>query len=48
MMWQPYIILDPHLIEDGDRLINTLYKVYEDMLPLQQFMYDVSLRVADD
>jgi len=43
-----YKILDPHLIEDGDRLINTLYKVYEDMLPLQQFMYDVSLRVAND
>ncbi len=43
-----YKILDPHLIEDGDKLINTLYKIYEDMLPLQQFMYEVSLRVEHD
>lgn len=40
-----YKILNPHLIEDGEKLIDTLYKIYEDMLPLQQFMYEVSLRV---
>jgi uncharacterized protein (TIGR02453 family) len=40
-----YKILDPHIIEDGEKLIDTLYEIYEDMLPLQQFMYDVSLRV---
>jgi uncharacterized protein (TIGR02453 family) len=40
-----YKVLDPHLIEDGEKLIDTLYEIYEDMLPLQQFMYDVSLRV---
>ncbi len=38
-------VLDPHIIENGENLINTLYKIYEDMLPLQQFMYEVSLRV---
>ncbi|MBA1433181.1 MAG: DUF2461 domain-containing protein [Epsilonproteobacteria bacterium] len=43
-----YKLLDPHLIEDGEKLIDTLYKIYEDMLPLQQFMYEVSLRVAND
>ncbi|MEA1891168.1 MAG: DUF2461 domain-containing protein [Campylobacterota bacterium] len=42
-----YKILDPHLIEDGEKLIDTLYKIYEDMLPLQQFMYDVSLRIEN-
>lgn len=41
-------VLDPHLIEDGEKLINTLYEIYEDMLPLQQFMYEVSLRVKDN
>ena len=41
-------ILDPHLIEDGQKLIETLYGIYEDMLPLQQFMYEVSLRVKDE
>jgi len=40
--------LDPKLIEDGEKLIDTLYKIYEDMLPLQQFMYEVSLRVVDE
>jgi len=40
-------VLDPHLIEDGEKLIETLYKVYEDMHPLQQFMYEVSLRIKD-
>jgi uncharacterized protein (TIGR02453 family) len=41
-------MLDPHLIEDGEKLIDTLYKIYEDMLPLQQFMYEVSMRVKDE
>ena len=39
-----YTVLDPHLIEDGEKLIEKLYEVYEDMLPLQQFMYNVSLK----
>ncbi len=43
-----YKVLDSHLIEDGDKLINTLYQIYEDMLPLQRFMYEVSLRVSHD
>ena len=43
-----YKVLDPHLIEDGEKLIDTLYEIYEDMLPLQQFMYDVSLRVKNE
>ena len=43
-----YKLLDPHLIEDGEKLIDTLYEIYEDMLPLQQFMYDVSLRVKSE
>jgi len=43
-----YKLLDPHLIEDGALLIDTLYEIYEDMLPLQQFMYEVSLRVKVD
>ncbi|NPA59312.1 MAG: DUF2461 domain-containing protein [Epsilonproteobacteria bacterium] len=42
-----YKILDPHLIEDGEKLISTLYKIYEEMLPLQQLMYEVSLRVKN-
>ncbi|WP_297440810.1 DUF2461 domain-containing protein [Sulfurimonas sp.] len=41
-------MLDPHLIEDGEKLIDTLYKIYEDMLPLQRFMYEVSLRIKDE
>ena len=43
-----YKILDPHIIEDGEKFIDTLYTIYEDMLPLQQFMYDVSLRVKSE
>ncbi len=43
-----YKILNPKLIEDGTRLIDTLYKIYEEMLPLQQFMYEVSLRVKEE
>jgi len=41
-------LLDSHFIENGEKLIDTLYEIYEDMLPLQQFMYEVSLRVAND
>jgi len=40
-----YKILKPNLIVNGEKLIDRLYKIYEDMLPLQQFMYEVSLRV---
>ncbi len=43
-----YKILEPEIIEDGDKLIDTLYKIYEDMLPLQQIMYEVSLRAKGD
>ncbi|MCW8894992.1 MAG: DUF2461 domain-containing protein [Sulfurimonas sp.] len=43
-----YKILDPKLIEDGEKLIDTLYKIYEDMLPLQQIVYDISLRVKEE
>ena len=39
--------LDPKLITNGEKLIDTLYEIYEDMLPLQQFMYEVSLRVDE-
>jgi len=41
-----YTVVDPHLIEDGEKFIEKLYEVYEDMLSLQQFMYDVSLKVV--
>ena len=41
-------VLDPHLIENGDKLVDTLYKIYEDMLPLQKYMYEVSLRVKEE
>ncbi|QSZ41977.1 TIGR02453 family protein [Sulfurimonas aquatica] len=40
--------LDPNLITNGDKLIDTLYKIYEDMLPLQEIMYEVSLRIKED
>lgn len=43
-----YKVLEPKLIEDGEKFIDTLYKIYEEMLPLQQFMYEVSLRVRDE
>ncbi|MEA1956042.1 MAG: DUF2461 domain-containing protein [Campylobacterota bacterium] len=43
-----YKILEPKLIENGECFIDTLYKIYEEMLPLQQFMYEVSLRVRDE
>ncbi|MEN8303261.1 MAG: DUF2461 domain-containing protein [Campylobacterota bacterium] len=41
-------VLNPYLIEDGEKLIDTLYKIYEDMLPLQKYMYEVSLRVKEE
>ena len=40
--------LSPELITDGEKLIDTLYKIFEDMLPLQEFMYEVSLRIKED
>ncbi|MDD2448960.1 MAG: DUF2461 domain-containing protein [Sulfurimonas sp.] len=40
-----YKILEPTLITNGEKFIDTLFKIYEDMLPLQQFMYQVSLKV---
>ncbi|MCK9454857.1 MAG: DUF2461 domain-containing protein [Sulfurimonas sp.] len=43
-----YKILEPNLIEEGDRLIDTLYKIYEDMLPLQRIVYEISLRAKED
>ncbi|MBE0514033.1 DUF2461 domain-containing protein [Sulfurimonas sp.] len=43
-----YKILEPKLIEDGDKLIDTLYKIYEEMLPLQRVVYEISLRVKED
>lgn len=43
-----YKILDPKLIINGDKLINTLYGIYEDMLELQQVVYEISLRVQED
>lgn len=43
-----YKVLEPKLIEDGDKLIDTLYKIYEEMLPLQQIVYEISLRVKEE
>lgn len=42
-----YKILDPKLIENGDKLIATLYKIYEEMLALQQVVYEISLLVKE-
>ena len=41
-------ILEPELITNGEKLISTLYEIYADMLPLQQFMYELSLRVQEE
>ncbi len=38
-----YKTLPSLLVTDGEKLIDTLYKIYEDMLPLQQIVYDISL-----
>jgi len=43
-----YKVLDPYIIENGNKLIDTLYKIYEDMLPLQQIVYEISLLVKTD
>jgi uncharacterized protein (TIGR02453 family) len=43
-----YIVLDPSLLIEGEKLIDTLYKIYEDMLPLQQIMYEISTHVKED
>jgi uncharacterized protein (TIGR02453 family) len=43
-----YKTLQPELIENGEKFIETLYTIYEDMLPLQQFMYEVSLRIKKE
>jgi uncharacterized protein (TIGR02453 family) len=43
-----YKVLEPKLIEDGDKLIETLYKIYEEMLPLQQLVYEISLRAKEE
>lgn len=40
--------LNPDLICDAQMLIERLYKIFEDMLPLQEFMYEVSLRVKEE
>lgn len=40
--------LEPELIEDGEKLLVTLYKIYEDMLPLHEIMYAISLKVKED
>jgi len=39
--------LSPELIYDGEQLVETLYEIYEDMHPLQELMYAVSLRVVE-
>ncbi len=43
-----YKILDPKLIENGDKFIGTIYAIYEEMLPLQQVVYEISLRVKEE
>ncbi|MFA6191141.1 MAG: DUF2461 domain-containing protein [Sulfurimonas sp.] len=43
-----YKILEPSLIENGEKLISTLYKIYEDMLPLQKIVYEITLKVKGD
>lgn len=43
-----YKILEPSLIECGEKFITTLYKIYEDMLPLHRIMYAISLKVKED
>lgn len=43
-----YKVLNPKLIINGDELINKLYEIYEEMLPLQQLVYEISLRVKED
>ncbi len=40
-----YKTLPASLVTQGEELVETLYKIYEDMLPLQQIVYEISLRV---
>ncbi|SFV50002.1 hypothetical protein MNB_SM-7-218 [hydrothermal vent metagenome] len=40
-----YKKLPSDLVTDGEKLIDTLFKIYEDMLPLQQIVYEITLRV---
>ncbi|WP_345993890.1 TIGR02453 family protein [Sulfurimonas sp. HSL-1716] len=37
---------DPHLIEEGSKLIDTLYKDYEAMAPLQKWIYEMSISLG--
>ncbi len=39
-----YKTLPSALVTQGEELIDTLFKIYEDMLPLQQIVYEISLR----
>ncbi len=38
-----YTTLPCVLVTDGEKLIQKLFKIYEDMLPLQQIVYEISL-----
>ena len=40
-----YTTLDIEHLFEGEKFIDTLFGIYEEMLPLEQFMYEVSLRV---
>jgi len=42
-----YKIIEPTLIVDGEKLIDTLYTIYNDMLELQQIVYEISLGVKE-
>ncbi len=43
-----YTTINPSIIVDGNLLIDTLYRTYEDMLELQQIVYEISLRVKEE
>lgn len=40
-----YRTYDPHIIEEGDKLIDMLYKDYEAMAPLHRWIYKMSISV---
>ncbi len=40
-----YKILPASLVTQGEKLIDTLFEIYEDMLPLQQIIYEISTGV---
>ncbi|NPA65560.1 MAG: DUF2461 domain-containing protein [Epsilonproteobacteria bacterium] len=42
-----YKTMPSEIICDGEKLIDTLYKAYEDMLPLQQLVYEITLLRKD-